>query len=122
MIIQNVVTMKYTWSGQNLVIIAVTSLTLLAFFVFGVCSILVFKIHSCPKKMNSTIFLFLGHCGFRKCITFPSNKNLAQKSIFEHKAPYCKTDSFLTSNKLFIKGFSSPNKRGISIRFFEILV
>ena len=39
------------------------------------------------KKMDSIFFLFLGHCGFQKCITFASKKKFARKSIFEHKAP-----------------------------------
>ena len=56
--------MKYTWSGQNLVIIAVTSFELLAFLYFR--SVLFGSVKYTPvqKKMESIYFLFLGHCGF----------------------------------------------------------
>ena len=91
MIIQNVVTKKYTWTVQNLVVIAATSHELLPFPIFGVYIwyFLFWSLNYTParKKMNSIIFLFLEHCGFQKCITFPSNKKFAQKSIFEHQTP-----------------------------------
>ena len=34
--------------------------------------------HSCPKKTDSIVLLFLGHCGFQKYITFASNKKFSR--------------------------------------------